>query len=164
MHANVQYCCAHMCSMHVCIFVCSSRKFNHILQSTMSSAGLNVTVIPDYRPPPREGSGELTANEFAAGSVGLLNLTCMVLGGSGDQTYSWSLQGNPTPSECSSCATPTSTTATLRLGPPLYSYYAGTYTCTVSESGRPSSGNSDSYTVTVVGECHGVCTCVCSVH
>jgi len=109
-----------------------------------------------------EAPEELSANEFTAGSV--LSLTCMALGGSGDLTYSWSLQGNPTPSGCgSNCPTPTSSTATLTVGPPLLSYYAGTYTCTVSESGRPSSGNSDSHTVTVVGECHGVCACVCSV-
>ena len=125
-----------------------------------SSTELNVTISPDYTPAPGEAPGELAANEFTASSV--LSLTCMALGGSGDLTYSWSVEGNPPPpSGCGSCATPTSNTATLTFGPPLYSYYAGTYTCTVSDSGRPSSGNSDSHTVTVVGECHGVCACVC---
>ena len=128
--------------------------------NTASSTELNVTVSPDYTPAPGEAPGELAANEFTAGSV--LSLTCMALGGSGGLTYSWSVQGNPPPpSECGSCATPTSNTSTLTFRPPLYSYYAGTYKCAVSESGRPSSGNSDSHTVTVVGECHGVCACVC---
>ena len=138
----------------VCVGVCAL--------TTISFTELNVTVSPDYMPAPGESPEELAANEFRAGSV--LSLICMALGGSGGLTYSWSLQGNPPPpSGCGSCPTPTSSTATLTFRPALYSYYAGTYTCTVSESGRPSSGNSDSHTVTVVGECHGVCTCVCSV-
>ena len=127
----------------------------------MSLTGLNTTIVSDYTPAPGEASEVLSTNGFIAGSV--LHLICMALGGSGDLNYSWSVQGSPTPSECQSCATPTSSTAILTVGPPLYSYYAGTYTCAVSESGRPSSGNSDSYTVTVVGECRGVCACVCSV-
>ena len=126
-----------------------------------SSTELNVTISPDYTPALGEAPGELAANEFTAGSV--LSLTCMALGGSGGLTYSWSVEGNPPTPGCGSCATPTSNTATLTFGPPLYSYYAGTYTCAASESDRPSSGNSDSHTVTVVGECHGVCACVCSV-
>jgi len=149
----------------LCVHVCAAP---HVVTcycvTATSSIELNVTISPDYTPAPGEAPEELSANEFTAGSV--LYLTCITLGGSGNLTYNWSLQGNPTPSECDSCATPTSSTATLALGPPiypLYSYYAGTYTCTVSESGRPSSGNSDSHTVTVVGECHGVCACVCSV-
>ncbi len=152
-----------MCASHASVCVqCEAPSYGHASFIAIPPTELNITVIPDYITALGEPPGGLAADRFTAGSV--LSLTCMALGGSGDLTYSWSTQGNPPlPSGCGACALPISNTAILALGPPLYSYYAGTYTCTVSESGRPSSGNSDSYTVTVVGECHGVCTCVCSV-
>ena len=46
-------------------------------------------------------------------------------------------------------------TSSLTLGKPaLYSYFAGIYTCTVTESGRleTTSGNNDNFIVTVVGK------------
>ena len=69
-------------------------------------------------------------------------------------TYSWSVAGNPdTPSDCG-CDIDTTPTIpmTLEVGPLLQSFHAGTYTCTVSETDRPSSGSSDDFTVVVVGE------------
>ena len=43
--------------------------------------------------------------------------------------------------------------STLKLAQfALNSYFAGDYTCTASESGRPDSGNSDTFTLRVVGE------------
>lgn len=109
---------------------------------------LNVTVIPDYTPSPGDALGDVSKNRFTAGTV--LRLTCVVLGASGSLTYSWSVQGNPPPPPgCTSCDPNTSNTATLRHL--LYSFYAGTYTCTVSDSEQPSSEGSDSYTVTIVG-------------
>ena len=116
-----------------------------------SSSELNVTIIPDYIPAPGD-PGELGPNEFTAGAV--LSLTCMAQGASGDLTYSWSVAGNPdTPSDCG-CDIDTTPTIpmTLEVGPLLQSFRAGTYTCTVSEAGRPSSGSSDDFTVVVVGE------------
>ena len=60
--------------------------------------------------------------------------------------------GNPNTPGCTGCNIDTSsTTSTLTVGG-LHSYHAGTYTCTVSETGRPDSGNSDDYTVSVAGE------------
>ena len=78
----------------------------------------------------------------------------MAQGASGDLTYTWSVAGNPdTPSDCG-CDIDTTPTIpmTLEVGPPIQSFRAGTYTCTVSETGRPSSGSSDDFTVVVVGE------------
>ena len=113
-----------------------------------------MTIISDYIPTPGEDPEELGPNEFTAGS--LLSLTCMAQGGSGGLTYSWSVAGNPdTPSRCtSSCNIDTTPTIplTLEVGPLLQSFRAGTYTCRVSESGRPSSGNSEDFTVVVVGK------------
>ena len=111
-----------------------------------------MTISANYTPAPGENPEELCHNEFTAGSV--LFLTCIVRGNSGDLTYTWSVMGNPpTPPECTSCAIATSsTTSTLTLRRPLYSYYAGIYTCIVSESGRPDSDNSDGFTVRVVGK------------
>ena len=111
---------------------------------------LNVTISANYTPAPGEDPGELGPNEFTAGSV--LSLNCIVQGASGDLTYTWSVMGNsPTPG-CSVCGSASSTTSTLTVGSPLYSYPAGNYTCTVSESGRPDSDNSDDFTVRVVGK------------
>ena len=118
------------------------------------STELKVTIRPDYRPAPGEDPGELGPNEFTAGSV--LSLNCDVQGNS---TYEWSVTGNPDTPDCTSCAIiPSSSTSTLRLAQSaLTSYFAGDYTCTVSESGRPDSGNSDTFTVRVVGEMNIFC-------
>ena len=112
-----------------------------------------MTIIPDYIPAPGEDPGELGPNEFTAGAV--LSLTCMAQGASGDLTYSWSVAGNPVPPGCTTdCVIDTTPTIPmiLEVGPLLQSFHAGTYTCTVSEAGRPSSGSSDDFTVVVVGE------------
>ena len=111
-----------------------------------------MTIIPDYISVPGEDPGELGPNEFTAGAV--LSLTCMAQGASGDLTYSWSVAGNPdTPSDCTTdCDIDTTPTMTLEVGPPIQSFRAGTYTCTVSEADRSSSGSSDDFTVVVVGE------------
>ena len=106
-----------------------------------------MTIIPDYW-----SLGELGPNEFTAGAV--LSLTCMAQGASENLTYSWSVAGTPdTPSDCGCDIDTTSTIPmTLEVGPLLQSFRAGTYTCTVSEAGRPSSESSDDFTVVVVGE------------
>ena len=115
------------------------------------STELKVTIRPDYRPAPGENPGQLSPNEFTAGSN--LSLNCDVQGNSGSLTYEWSVTGNPATPGCGSCAMPSSSTSTLRLAQSaLTSYFAGDYTCTVIESGRPDSGNSDTFTVRVVGE------------
>ena len=114
---------------------------------------LKVTIRPDYRPAPGEDPGELGPNEFTAGSV--LSLNCDVQGNSSSLTYGWTLTGNPATTGCTGCAMPSSSTSTLRLNQSaLTSYFTGHYTCTVSESDRPDSGNSDTFTVRVVGEMH----------
>ena len=121
------------------------------------SAELKVTIRPDYRPAPGEDPGELGPNEFTAGSV--LSLNCDVQGNSGSVTYEWSVTGNPDTPGCASCDIPSSSTSTLRLAQfALTSYFAGDYTCTVSESDRPDSGNSDTFTVKVVGEMNILCS------
>ena len=115
---------------------------------------LRVTVTADYRP--AGGEGELGPNQFTAGS--LLSLVCSVQGAIGPVSYSWSVRDNPSTPDCSgsNCDIDTSSTEpTLTMGRPhLYSYYAGVYTCTVSETGRSASTNSEDFTVIVVGECH----------
>ena len=111
---------------------------------------LHVTISADYTPVPGEDPGKLGPNEFTAGSV--LSLECIVQGASGDLTYTWSVMGNPPTPGCTGCSSASSTTFTLTVGSPLYSYRAGVYTCTVSESGRPDSENSDDFTVRVVGK------------
>ena len=119
----------------------------------LSSSELNVTIIPDYIPVPGEDPRELGPNEFTAGAV--LSLTCMAQGASGDLTYSWSVAGNPvTPGCTTDCVIDTTPTApmTLEVGPPIHSFHAGTYTCTVSEADRPSSESSEEFPVVVVGE------------
>ena len=120
---------------------------------------LNVTISADYTPAPGEDPGELGPNEFTAGSA--FSLNCIVQGNSGDMTYTWSVMGNPPTPGCTGCDIDTSsTTSTLIVGSPLYTYHAGIYTCTVSENGRPDSDNSDDFTVRVVGE--RMCT-LCTV-
>ena len=115
-----------------------------------------MTISANYTPAPGEVPGELGPNRFTAGSN--LTLNCTVHGNSGALTYKWSVMGNPDTTGCTNCviidtSSPPST-STLSLGQPsLFSYYAGIYTCTVTEGGRPaSSGNSDNFTVAVVGE------------
>ena len=119
------------------------------------SSELRVTVVSDYTPAPGEAPGELGDNEFTAGS--LLTLQCLVTGNSSEGLiYSWSVSGNPSTTDCTNngCNIDTSSTAnTLNVGGPLlYSYYAGDYTCRVEEAGRTGSGNSDVFSVAVVGE------------
>ena len=110
-----------------------------------------MTIRPEYRPAPGEDPGELGPNEFTAGSN--LSLNCDVQGNSGSLSYGWSVTGNPNTSSCTSCAMPSSSTSTLRLAQlALTSYFAGIYTCNVSESGRSDSGNSGTTSVRVVGE------------
>ena len=109
-----------------------------------------MTISANYIPAPRDKPEELGPNEFSAGSV--LSLTCIVEGNSGGLTYTWSVIGNPSTPGCTGCSIDSSITSTLDLRRPLYSYYAGNYTCTVSESGRPDSDNRDDFPVRVVGK------------
>ena len=116
-----------------------------------------MTIIEEYNPAPGETPGELGPNEFTAGSE--LTLNCMVHGNSsGDLTYEWSVSDNPDTTGCSDCViidtSSPPTTSSLTVGvPALYSYYAGIYTCTVTEDdGAESSGNNDDFTVRVVGK------------
>ena len=115
-------------------------------------AELSVTISADYTAAPGEDPGELGPNGFTAGSK--LSLICRVQGNSGgDLTYTWSVMGNPDTPGCSKCDIELSTTSTLALRTlALNSHFAGVYTCTVSESGRPDSDNSDDFTVRVVGK------------
>ena len=117
-----------------------------------------MTVSATYTAAPGEDPRELGPNEFTAGSI--LSLECIVQGYSGGLTYTWSVMGNPPTPGCGSCGIASSTTSTLTVGSPLTSYHAGIYTCTVSESGRPDSVNSDDITVRVVGK--RMCT-LCNV-
>ena len=109
-----------------------------------------MTISAVYTPSPGEDPESLSPNEFTAGSE--LTLDCTVQGHSGSLTYDWSV--NPETPDCTGCSIDTSsTTSLLALGrPALNSYFAGIYTCTVSESGRPDSGNIDDFNVTVVGK------------
>ena len=106
----------------------------------ISCTELKVTITVDYTSAPDEAPGELAANEFTAGSI--LYLICEVEETSGNLSYSWFVDGNST--------LIISTSSTLILEP-LFSTNAGNYTCSVSESGRPETQSSDSYTVRVVG-------------
>lgn len=125
----------------------------------MLSSELNVTVIPDYARVPGEALEDVDNNEFTAGTV--LTLTCKVLGASGTLTYSWSVQGNPPPpSTCTHCEIILNEMVNVTINP-LLSFHAGTYTCTASVSGMPGGEKNASYTVKVVGEYHGILTCMC---
>ena len=119
------------------------------------------TVSALYTPAHGEDPEELGPNEFTAGSQ--LTLNCTVQGNSSGLTYAWSISGNSTNSDCTRCNIDLSPNApTLTLGQPaLNSYFAGIYTCTVSESGRPDSGNSDDFTVTVFGRFMHIYTIQC---
>ena len=120
----------------------------------MCNAELNVTVSAVYRPAPGEVPGELGPTEFTAGSR--LSLNCLAKGNSSELSYRWSVSENPSTPRCrdNGCDIDLpSTTSTLAVGkPPLYSYYAGVYTCTAVETGWFDSGNSYDFTVTVVGK------------
>ena len=110
-----------------------------------------MTVSAIYTLVPGEVPGELGPNDFTAGSD--LTLRCSVEGHSGGLTYSWSVTGNPSTPGCTSCGIDVGSSSTLVVGrPPLLSYYAGNYTCTVTEDGRSASKNSDVFLVNVVGE------------
>ena len=110
-----------------------------------------MTITPNYISVSWEDPWELGPNEFTAG--GILSLTCMAQGASGNLTYSWSVAGNPeTPPDCTCNINTTPTTPTLEVGPLLQSFRAGIYTCTVSESGRLSSESSEDFSVVLVGE------------
>ena len=110
-----------------------------------------MTITPNYISAPEENPEELGPNEFTAG--GVLSLTCMAQGASGGLTYSWSVAGNPVPpSDCPCYINIAPTTPILEVGPPLQSFRAGTYTCTVSETGKPSSESSEDFSVVLVGE------------
>ena len=107
-----------------------------------------------YIPAPGENPGRSRPNEFTAGSK--LKLNCAVEGNSGNLSYQWLVKDNISTEGCddNNCTIDlSSTTSTLTLGnPPLLSYYAGNYTCNVSETGRPTAHNSDEFSVNVVGE------------
>ena len=120
--------------------------------SVYSCTELNVTVSAVYRPAPGEAPGELGPNEFTAGSE--LTLNCLAQGNSNELSYRWSVSGNSSTPDCYYCDIDlSSTTSTLAVEkPPLYSYYAGVYTCNASETGRSDSGNSYGFNVTVVGK------------
>ena len=113
---------------------------------------LRVTVTADYSP--AGGERELGPNQFTAGS--LLSLICSVQGATGPVSYRWSVRDNSSTPGCdgSNCDIDLSSMgSTLTVGNThLFSYYAGVYTCTVSETGRSDSTNSEDFTVTVVGE------------
>ena len=120
------------------------------------SIELNVTISANYNPAPGEVPGELGPNKFTAGSELIFN--CIVHGESGDLIYEWSVRDNPDTTGCTNCViidtSSPPTTSTLTLGQPsLNSYFAGIYTCSVTESDGPeSSRNNDDFTVAVVGK------------
>ena len=123
--------------------------------SAVYSPELNVTVTADYNYTSASGEnlGESDVSEFRAG--GQLRFLCQAEGGSGTLSYQWTVVSLQTPG-CGSggCITRRSNTDTISIDSVLYSYYAGTYTCTVNEAGLSSSSSSDSFTFTVVGEPH----------
>ena len=93
----------------------------------------------------------MSGDKFKTG--GDLTLHCDVLGNSGSVSYKWSVMNNTVPSSCThakQCSIDTkSTTSTLMVG--IYSYNAGIYTCTVSETGKPLSTNNDTFSVVFEG-------------
>ena len=64
------------------------------------------------------------------------------------------MMDNPDTTDCIDCNITSSTnTSQLTVGQPLLnSYFTGTYTCTVTENGRPNSSSGDNFTVTVIGK------------
>ena len=106
-----------------------------------------------YTPVPGEDSNDLGPNEFTAGTD--LKLNCTVEGNRNDLKYMWSVKNITTrPESCTGCSIDTSSSiSTLIVGkPPLYSYYAAVYVCTVNETSRPLSTNKDECSVNVVGK------------
>ena len=102
---------------------------------------LSVTINADYSPAPGEALENLAANEFRAASDFIF--TCVVEGASGNLSYSWSLDGRTAPQGAAN-------SVTLFLSP-LYPEYAGSYICSVSESGRSDIVSSDPYPVRIIG-------------
>ena len=110
-----------------------------------------MSVSAIYTPASGENLEDLSPNEFTAGSE--LVLQCGVEGNRNSLYFTWHLKESKS-CDMDRCATDlSSTTSTLTLDPPLLSYYAGNYTCNVSETGRPDAHNSDEFSVNVVGEC-----------
>ena len=112
-----------------------------ILSTVLSLTEPNAVISTIYTPVPEENPENMGANEFTAGSV--LILSCTVEG-SVDQynQYKWSTTGSASLG-CTECSNST----LIVGGPPLYSGYAGNYTCTVNDTliSRP-------FTVSVIGE------------
>ena len=107
-----------------------------------------------YTPAPGENPEYLSPNEFTAGSK--LELQCGVKGNRTSLYFTWHLKDNIITESCNMdrCTINlSSVTSTLTLGnPPLLSYYAGNYTCNVSETDRPTAHNADKFYVKIVGE------------
>ena len=116
---------------------------------------LNVTLSAIYTPAPGGNHEKLGSNEYLAGSA--LLLKCTVEGNSSSVMYKWSVMENLQTPDCSEmkCNIDTSsTTSVLTVGSPaILSYYAGDYTCNVSENGRRTATNSNIFTVNVFGKC-----------
>ena len=114
---------------------------NRILSTVLSLTEPNAVISTIYTPVPEENPEKMGANEFTAGSV--LILSCTVEGSVEQYNrYKWSTTGSASLG-CTEC-----NNSTLIVGgPPLYSGYAGNYTCTVNDtlSSRP-------FTVSVIGE------------
>ena len=115
---------------------------------------LNVKIRAVYNPAPGDNADSFGPNTFTAGSN--LELQCIAMGNSGDLQYNWSVNPNVIPIKCivNQCHIDvTSNTFILTVGRPhLQSYYAGNYSCTVSENDTPTSRNSHEFPVKVVGK------------
>ena len=118
--------------------------------NTFSSTELNVTIIAQHISTLWVFPGELGPNEFIAGIY--LILRCIVHGESDSRqlNYDWSLTNNIEIGECFNCDTQFPTKPIFQHQ--LYSYLAGTYTCTVSERGSLGSENSANFIVKAVGK------------
>ena len=108
-----------------------------------------MTITADYSPAPGEAPENLSANEFRAASD--LNLTCVVDGASGSLSYSWSLEESGDPVGCDTCGRPVSLEPNTLFLSPVYPEYAGSYICSVSESGMSGSVSSDPFPVRIIG-------------
>ena len=129
--------------MKLCVFLLSS------LVAEVYPGPVSVSISAVYAPAPREAPGILDPNQFTAGSI--LTLRCSAQGLSGNLSYRWSVSGNTSSSDCTSCAiNVSSTTSTLDLEN-LYPYFAGTYKCAVSGT-QGSPLHCAYFIVTVVGE------------
>ena len=113
---------------------------------------LNVTLSAIYTPAPVGNHEKLGSNEYLAGSA--LLLKCTVEGNSNSVMYKWSVMENLQTPGCTCNIDTSSTTSVLTVGSPaILSYYAGDYTCNVSENGRRTATNSNTFTVNVFGKC-----------